>query len=219
MFSGAALFAAVLASLSLAHAAPDNATASPPAANIPQCAANCMSIKINEAAGWFGQGEVSSYCQHPEFLTAYNTCLKDNCKEADMEAGKQAGLAACAGATPNAGAQAGNTTVGHSPNNSTAHLSGPANAPGDNSTFTPNKTGTNPATATNTPSTSGLNGALTPTSANATNSTTNAPNRFSGTVGSAASNASSQAGAATAISSSSALLFTAISSCALSLFL
>lgn len=220
MFSGnSALLVVVLSSLSLAQAAGDNPP-NPAGPTIPACAANCMSIKIKEAAAWFGQGAVSSYCTHPEFLLAYNNCLGDNCKGDDLTAGKQAGVTACAGVTPNPGGPGGNSTAPAGSNNSTAHLSGPANAPGDNSTVATNKTGTNPASPTNQPNTSGsLNGALTPSTTNATGTTTGAPSRFSGAVGSAAANASSQAGDASAISSSSALLFTAISSCAFSLFL
>ncbi|OAV88381.1 hypothetical protein PTTG_08198 [Puccinia triticina 1-1 BBBD Race 1] len=224
MFSGnSALFAVVLSSLSLAHSASAEAP-KPAGPAIPQCAANCMSIKIKEAAVWFGASQVSEYCKHPEFLLAYNTCLHDNCKPEEIDAGKQAGLSACPGAPTNgapAGPPGGNSTAAGDVNNSTAHLSGPADAPGGaNSTLVPAKGGSNPGQAVNTPNTpGGLNGALPPSGANATNTTTSAPSRFSGAVGSAAANASSQAGDASAISSSTTILFTALSSCALSLFL
>ncbi|POW08948.1 hypothetical protein PSHT_09352 [Puccinia striiformis] len=200
MFAGSSpLLAVVLSSLSLAHAAAANDAPAPPASGapaaapaggaIPQCAANCMSVKITEAALWFGAGEVSSYCKHPEFLLAYNNCLHDNCKGDDLTAGKQAGVTACAGVTPNAPGGAP-TGPGGDANNSTGHLSGPANAPGANSTIAPNTPGTNPANSTVTPTAVGLNGALptTPNAANATNTTTGAPSRFSGAVGSAAAN-------------------------------
>ncbi|KAI9630085.1 hypothetical protein KEM48_012292 [Puccinia striiformis f. sp. tritici PST-130] len=124
-----------------------------------------MSVKITEAALWFGAGEVSSYCKHPEFLLAYNNCLHDNCKGDDLTAGKQAGVTACAGVTPNAPGGAP-TGPGGDANNSTGHLSGPANAPGANSTIAPNTPGTNPANSTVTPTAVGLNGAL-PTTPNA----------------------------------------------------
>ncbi|EHS62937.1 uncharacterized protein PGTG_21286 [Puccinia graminis f. sp. tritici CRL 75-36-700-3] len=62
MFSGnSALLVVVLSSLSLAQAAGDNPP-NPAGPTIPACAANCMSIKIKEAAAWFGQSAVSSYC-------------------------------------------------------------------------------------------------------------------------------------------------------------
>ncbi|POW05333.1 hypothetical protein PSTT_09792 [Puccinia striiformis] len=166
MFAGSSpLLAVVLSSLSLAHAAAANDAPAPPASGapaaapaggaIPQCAANCMSVKITEAALWFGAGEVSSYCKHPEFLLAYNNCLHDNCKGDDLTAGKQAGVTACAGVTPNAPGGAP-TGPGGDANNSTGHFQR-TRCQLNHRTHTP---GTNPANSTVTPTAVGLNGAL-----------------------------------------------------------
>ncbi|KAG0149763.1 hypothetical protein CROQUDRAFT_653335 [Cronartium quercuum f. sp. fusiforme G11] len=84
---------AVFAATSPAASAAGAKTLTP--ANIPECATACMNTKISEAATWYGPGDLAAYCTHPNFLVAYNSCLKDHCQGTDFTTGQQAGAAAC----------------------------------------------------------------------------------------------------------------------------
>ncbi|MBW0496292.1 hypothetical protein O181_036007 [Austropuccinia psidii MF-1] len=171
-----------------------------------------MSIKLTEAAKWFGHGDIRLYCTHREFLLAYNNCLHDNCPSAHIEAGTAAGIAACGnvkpingpGAPENATVPNGNATSGVRP-----PLSGPATAPGDtlNSSL-PNGTALPTTTANKTSNNSALGGALTPSIG--TNTSTAPTSRFSNVSSPASANAP-QSAANSIISSSAHILVLLVS--------
>ncbi|KAH9814596.1 hypothetical protein DFH28DRAFT_970501 [Melampsora americana] len=177
-------------------------------ANIPECSTKCMTIKLTEAATWFGPGDLASYCTKPQFLVAYNRCIHDHCHGEDLTLGRQAGAAACgtsldALTAPIPAPGAANSTV-------------TPTGPGLNSTMTLNTTigGLNSSVST----TTGLNGSSVNTtlglshnstltngsSLNPINSTMNSTSRFS-------NNASAQADAASSASNSKTDLFFASS--------
>ncbi|EGF96883.1 uncharacterized protein MELLADRAFT_93221 [Melampsora larici-populina 98AG31] len=102
-------------------------------ANIPECSTKCMTIKLTEAATWFGPGDLASYCtnrslisysvwsQKPQFLVAYNKCLMDHCKGEDLTLGRQAGAAACGTGLDALNATIPATGANNSTVNSTGH--------------------------------------------------------------------------------------------------
>ncbi|CAH7667592.1 hypothetical protein BY996DRAFT_6423659 [Phakopsora pachyrhizi] len=124
MFGLKTIIVAIAAILQVAEAIDDSG-----------CASKCMAVKLTEAAVWFGQGNLSTYCQHPEFITAYDSCLGDNCTSRDeLEVAKRNGRAACAAASINSVA---NNVSSIGRNNSPADM--PAGA-GNRSTGSPSPT-------------------------------------------------------------------------------
>lgn len=194
-------------------------------ANIPECSTKCMTIKLTEAATWFGPGDLASYCTKPTFLVAYNQCLVDHCKGEDLALGRQAGAAACgtgldalnatipatgatnstgnaAGSTANSTGNAAGSTANSTVNPAGAGLNTTAGASGLNSSAS-----TSLNTSVTSPSASGSLGGshtgtpLNGTSTNPINSTANSSSRFN-----ASSDAQGQA-ASSASSSKTDLLF------------
>ncbi|KAI8444742.1 hypothetical protein BY996DRAFT_6425374 [Phakopsora pachyrhizi] len=162
------------------------------------CAAKCMAAKLDDAAKWFGPGNLASYCQHAEFITAYDTCLGDNCaNHEELDAGKKSGREACAAAGVTSPGSIAPPT-GHTPptsgNNSLADLPAGATNHSMSTNSTPSATTTN----------STLGGTLNNTlhTPNTTSTATNS--RFSSAVNSAASAAANST--ASTLTSSSILL-------------